>query len=229
MASAAVGLLAEPLAQAEQLVLTEIVILIKYGDLRIGNIFADVAAVNAALETISGQPGHRPWKVFGVVPGVGTGNNEQLWHLPLVHITANCEVGRGAKRTEQQQNLLSLDQLARHFDGLRRAVAVIAADEVDLAAVHTALVVDHGEVGRLRFANGGVAGSRPAIGHYVANLDLRIGNSRTVLFFCGHRSSQRGEQQQQCRTRRCRKELLPFAWLAQLQASRRSSVWQLCL
>jgi hypothetical protein len=37
------------------------------------------------------------------------------------------------------EHLLLLHQLTHHFDGLRRAVAVVAADEVDLAAVDAAL------------------------------------------------------------------------------------------
>jgi hypothetical protein len=37
--------------------------------------------------------------------------------------------------------LLFFDQLAHGLDGLRRAITVVPADEVDLAAVDAALVV----------------------------------------------------------------------------------------
>ena len=42
--------------------------------------------------------------------------------------------------------MILLDQLAYIFDGLRRTIGVVADDEIDLAAVDTALVIDHGEV-----------------------------------------------------------------------------------
>ena len=63
--------------------------------------------------------------------------------------------------TEQKQYLILLDQLAHLFDSLRRAVAVVAADEVDLASVDAALVIDHGEVGCLRLADDAVADAGP--------------------------------------------------------------------
>src|SRR6185437_4275037 len=57
-------------------------------------------------------------------------------------------VGRGAEGLEHERDLVLLDELADHLDGLGRAVAVVVADEVDLAAVDPALVVDLLEVGR---------------------------------------------------------------------------------
>jgi hypothetical protein len=42
--------------------------------------------------------------------------------------------------------MVFLDQLTHLFDGLRRAVAVVAADEVDLAAVNSALFVSFEEI-----------------------------------------------------------------------------------
>jgi hypothetical protein len=48
--------------------------------------------------------------------------------------------------------MLLLDELAHHFHGLRWAIAVVAADEVDLSAVDAALLIDHSEIGFLRLA-----------------------------------------------------------------------------
>ena len=94
--------------------------------------------------------------MLGIVPLVGAASYEQLRHLVVVEVAPDRGVGRRAKRIEQQQHLVLLDQLTRHFDGLRRAVAVIAADEIDLAAVDAALIIDHGEIGSVRFADGAV-------------------------------------------------------------------------
>jgi hypothetical protein len=61
-----------------------------------------------------------------------------------------------ANDAEQQQHLVLLNKLAHLFDGLRRTVAVVTADEVDLAPVDSALLIDHGEVGGLRLADDAV-------------------------------------------------------------------------
>ena len=49
--------------------------------------------------------------------------------------------GRRADRTDQREDLVFLDQLAGGGDGFRRLVAVIDADQPDLAAVHAALAI----------------------------------------------------------------------------------------
>jgi hypothetical protein len=45
-------------------------------------------------------------------------------------------------------NMVLLDQLAYVFDSLRRAVGIVAHNEVDLAAIDAALFIYHGEIGR---------------------------------------------------------------------------------
>ena len=50
---------------------------------------------------------------------------------------------------DEEQHLFLLDQLAHLLDRAWRTVAVVQADEVDLAAVDPALIVDHLEVGGL--------------------------------------------------------------------------------
>src|SRR3546814_3762270 len=78
-------------------------------------------------------------------------------------------------------DLLALDQPAVLLLGLRRAVAVVERDEVDLAAVDPAAVVDLVEVGRDRLADLAVGGGRSAVRHGVADLDLGIGGARIVF------------------------------------------------
>ena len=174
-------LVAQPLAQADQVVLAEIVVLIEHGDLGVRYVLEDVAGINARLDLVAGLPAHGPGKLFGIVPLVGAGGDEHLRHFVVVQIAADCAVGRRAERVEQRQHVVFLDQLAHHFDGLRRAIAVVAADEVDLAAVDAALLIDHVEVGGLRLADGAVGRSRAAIGHSVAELDLGVAGAGSVL------------------------------------------------
>ena len=135
--------------------------------------------------------------MLGIVPLVGAGGDEQLRHLVVVQVALDRGVGRRAERIEQHQHLVLLDQLAHLFDGLRRAVAVVAADEVDLAAVDAALLVDHGEVGGLRLADGAVARSRAAVRHGVADLDLGVAGAGSVL--ARGQSQSAGENEAGCR------------------------------
>ena len=113
-------------------------------------------------------------------------------HLVVVEILPDREVGRGAERVEEERDLLLLDEAANLLDGLGRAVAVIEADEIDLAAVHAALLVDHLEIGGLGPADHAIGGGRAAIGHGLADLDLRIGDAGRVG--CASRPGARRER-----------------------------------
>ena len=61
---------------------------------------------------------------------------------------------------EREQHLVALDELAHLLDGLWRRVGVVILDQVDLAAVDAALVVDHLDIGGLGLADGGIGGGR---------------------------------------------------------------------
>ena len=82
---------------------------------------------------------------------------------------------------KHEQHLILLDQLPHLFDGFRRAIAVVAADEIDLAAVDATLLVDHVEIGGFGLAEDAVGRGRPAIRHGVTDLDLGIAGAGAVL------------------------------------------------
>src|SRR6267378_4082409 len=86
-------------------------------------------------------PAHGPRKVLRIVPFGGAGGDEQLRHLLRVHVFVNRGIRRRAERIEDEQNLVAFHQLARLLDRLRRAVAIVIADEIDLAAVDAAGIV----------------------------------------------------------------------------------------
>jgi hypothetical protein len=75
----------------------------------------------------------------------------------------NGAVGRRAKRTEDQENLIALDQLARLLDRFWRIERIIVRNEGDLAAIDTALGVDLAEIGRLGPTDDTVGRCRPAV------------------------------------------------------------------
>ncbi len=107
--------------------------------------------------------------------------DEQLRHLVLVHVVPDRAVGRGPERAGIQKHLIFLDQLARHLDGLGRRISVVVGDEIDLAAVHPALVVDHLVIGGHRFADRSVGRGGSAVKAGIADLDLGIGDARAVI------------------------------------------------
>src|SRR5258708_32823153 len=114
--------------------------------------------------------------VFRVVPLGGAGADEQLWDVPLVHVAPDRTVGGRPELARSEENLVALDQLAGHLDSLGRRIAGVAGDEVDLAAVYAALIVDHLEISGHRYRNGAGVRQRATIGAGVADLDLRGGS-----------------------------------------------------
>ena len=92
-----------------------------------------------------------------------------------------AEFGGVPSELKMKQNLVALHQLARLLDRFRRAVAVVIADEVDLAAVDAAFGVDLLEVGLFGLADHAIGGGRTAIGHDVADLDLGVGGAGVVF------------------------------------------------
>jgi hypothetical protein len=104
-------------------------------------VLEDVAGVDALLEAKAGKPTDCPGIVLGIVPLVRAGRNEQMRHPVVVQRPLDRGVGWRPKSTEKEQHLVLLDQPAHLFDSLRRTVAVVAADEADLASVDPALLI----------------------------------------------------------------------------------------
>ena len=109
---------------------------------------------------------------------VGAGAGEQLRNLLLVQVALHGGVAGRAEQLEGQQHLVALDQLAHLLDRLRRRVAVVILDQIDLAAVHAALLVDHLDVGGLRLGDGRVGRGRPRERRGLADLDLGVASRR---------------------------------------------------
>jgi hypothetical protein len=89
---------------------------------------------------------------------------------------------RRSERLEYQQNLIAFDELARLLDGLRRAVAVVIADKVDLAAVDAALGVDLAKLCSLGLSDLSIGRGRAAIGHDVPDFDFAVVRAGIVFF-----------------------------------------------
>ena len=153
-----------------------------------------------ALALVARLPAHRPREVLRVVPLGGAGGDEQLRHLLRVHVFVDRRIRRRAERIEDEQDFVALHELARLLDRLGRAIAVVIADEVDLAAVDAAGVVDHLEVGGLGLADHAVSGSGTAIRHDVADLDFGIGRAG-IVFLLRERAAARSGKQSECGNR----------------------------
>src|SRR6476620_2206169 len=188
-----VCLVTEPLAQANEVVHAKIIVLIEYRNFGVGNAFEDVAGPDARLDPIAGWPADRPRMVFGIVPLISTGCDKQLRHLVVIQVTLDRRVWRSAERIKQKQYPVLLNEPAHLFDGLGWPVAIVAADEVDLAAVDASPFVDHGEVRGARLPDGAVVRSRAAIRHRVTDLYLDIAGAWSVLA--------RGKSQSACQNK----------------------------
>jgi hypothetical protein len=111
---------------------------------------------------------------LGVVKLVGAGSAEQLRHLVLVEIRPNRQIGEAAKALKDERDALLFYEPPGLLNGPGRAVAVVNADEVKFAAVDSALLVDHLEIGGLGPGNDAIARSGSAVRKGLANLDLGV-------------------------------------------------------
>ena len=187
------GLGAEPVFEALEVVLAVIVVLIQHRDLGVRLLLQEVFGVDPGLALIVRLPSHGPGKILGVIPLGGAGRDEQLRHFLRIHVFVDRRVWRGAERIENQQHLIALDQFARLLNRLWRAVAVVVADEIDLAAVDAASIVDLLEIRGFGLADHAVGRRGAAIRHDVADLDFGICGAG-VVFLLGERAGGGGRE-----------------------------------
>jgi hypothetical protein len=101
-------------------------------------------------------------------------------HLLGVHVLHDRRVGGRAHGTDDGDDLIILDQLARLLNRLGRLVAVVEREKLDLAAVHPALPVDHVVIGGLHPSLRAVGRQRAAVRIGLADRDLGIGDAGIV-------------------------------------------------
>src|ERR1700678_1565292 len=107
--------------------------------------------------------------------------HEELRDLVVVHVLPHRRATRRAEAIEQKGDLLLLDQTPRLLDSLGRAIAVVETNQIDLATVHSTLLVDHFEIGEVRLADHAVSRRWAAIGHRLPDLDLGVGDARRIV------------------------------------------------
>src|SRR6185312_7179429 len=98
-----------------------------------GLLLEDVFRVDDRLGAIVRLPAHRPRKVLGIVPLRRARGEEELRYLPVVEVFAERRVVGGAEALEDEGDAVLLDQAADLLQRLGWAVAVVEADEIDLA------------------------------------------------------------------------------------------------
>jgi hypothetical protein len=84
--------------------------------------------------------------MFGVIEDRRAGADEKMRDFLLIDVFDDGHVGGGAHGVDEKQHLLAFDQASDLLHRLGRAVGVVQTDEVDLAAVHATLFVDHREI-----------------------------------------------------------------------------------
>ena len=94
-----------------------------------------------------------------------------------IEIFLDSGVGWCAESASDRKHSIGLHQPSSLLDRFGRRKGVVERDEVDLAAVYTASIVDHFEIGNLRFAIGGNCRDWSAIGRRRSKLDLRVGHA----------------------------------------------------
>ncbi len=133
------------------------------------------------------RPAHRPRKMRGIIEDGCTRTDKEMGHLLLVDVFEHRHVGRRTDGIDEEQHFVAFDKASDLLDRLGWAIGVVEADEVDLAAVHAAVLVYHREIGRDRYRTRRIGRCRTAIGRGGPDLDFTIGGAGTVMLLCQSR------------------------------------------
>ncbi|MNZ90010.1 hypothetical protein D3C78_1089590 [compost metagenome] len=184
--------------EALEQVLAEVIVLVEHGDLGLGQALLDVAAVEPAFGDVAGHERHGPGRALGIVEPIRAHAQQDLRHLPGVHVALDGRVGRRAQVAVDRQHFVLLDQPAHGLGGARRRVLVVIGDQLDLAPADAAALVEHGEIGLVDLAQNAVGRARPAVGHGHAEPDFAV-RGADVVFLLGQRRAR--AQAGQCQGR----------------------------
>ena len=186
----------ERVLQALDVILSEVVVLVEDADLGVRIIGQNVARIDVRLRLVVGVEGNRPREIFRIGEARRAGRGQKLRHFSIVQIFLDRCIRRGTDDLEGGENLVAFDELAHLLDRLRRTVGIVVLNEVDLAPLDAALLVDHADIGGLHLADAAIGGSRTAEGNGLAELDLRVARAGVVFLLCdGLRCERRAERQ----------------------------------
>ena len=139
--------------QARKIVLAGLIVLVEQADLRVRMVVQDVACIDADLGSQVWCEPHGPWMVDRILEPHCAPADEELRDLAVIEVFLNRDVGRAPDRLEYEQYLVAFDELAHLLDGLGWRPRVIVGDQVDLASIDAAELVDHPEIRGLDFAD----------------------------------------------------------------------------
>ena len=133
---------------------------------------------------VVGVEGDRPREILRIGEARRARRGQQLRHFPVVEIFLDRGIRRRADDLEGGENFVAFDELAHLLDGLRRTVGIVVLNEIDLASVDSALLVDHAQIGGLHLADAAVGGSRSAERNGLTDLDLGIARAGVIFLLC---------------------------------------------
>ncbi len=203
----AAGVLQNLLEGAEEIA-AEIVVLVEDADLGVRLHVDDVPGQNTRFGRIERQARHGPFVVLRIVPFRGAGVEQQLRHALGIEIFVHGGLRRGAERAEQRQHFVLLDQPPRRLDAFRRAVGVVHGEELDLAPVDAALLVDHLEIGFADAPQHAIDRAGTGMRHGLAELDFGIAGA-DIVFFLRRPDERRGQRGSECGGKRGGAEFAP--------------------
>ena len=123
-----------------------------------------------------------------IIEDGGAGFDEKLRDFVVVQIGADGEIVSGSDGAEDQQDLILFDELTGERRALGGVGSVVHADESDFAAVDSAAIVDHLEVGGFGAGDGGIFAGPAGVGRDVTDFDFGVGRAGVVgLLGCGGR------------------------------------------
>src|SRR5262249_47325501 len=132
---------AEYVAYPGRIVAAEVAVLVEDADFCVLVLPQDVPRVKPRSQPVArAHAAHRVGRLLVIAPPVSAALDEKLRNLSLVEISRNGELRGRSKRAERKGDVVDFDQLARLHPGPPQQIAVVGADQVDLAAVDAALI-----------------------------------------------------------------------------------------
>src|SRR6185437_686621 len=140
------GEIAQSFLQALEQVAPELIVFPKNNDLAVGIERLNVVRVDTSLRAERWLPAHHPVKCLRITPLLVPGRNEELRYLPLVEKLPHGKIAGRSEGAEHQQYVIPLDQPVRQIERGGWIGMIVVGNEPHLAAINSAVVVDHVEV-----------------------------------------------------------------------------------
>ena len=155
--------------------------LIKDRNLGVGHFLGEIARIGARFGVVARKTRGDHRVFLEIRETRRTGHDKGLRNFFAGEIFRDGQIARRAERREHKGDFVAFHQLAGLFDRLRRTVGIVERDQVDLASVDAAPVIDGADIGDQRLADCAQRRGRAAEWKHRADLDFGCGHAGRIV------------------------------------------------